>query len=300
MTLLSIILSIIVSAQIDSTELWMGDQVQLKLQSVQPQEAVVEFPIYGETLIPEIEIVSRTHKDTVFNNDGTIAVSQALTITSFKDSLFYIEPLPFVSNGDTFFTEAIALNVIQPFEIDTTNAITDIKPIYKAPIWWRGIIGWTLICLGIIGIGVGIYFLVRYLQKHPKAGKEAEINLELLRPAEEVALEKLNKVKEEKIWQQGRTKDYYTELTDIVREYIARRFNITAEEKTSAEILQEIKPLLTDKELFTRLGNLLRLADLVKFAKWTTQPDENEISLRSAYIFVEQTTPIEEPTKETE
>ncbi len=294
MNLFSIILSVIVTATIDSTELWVGDQTQLHLQAVQDKETVVDFPVYGEELISGIELVARSERDTTVQADGRILVKQDLTITSFADSLFFIEPLPFVVNGDTFLTDPLTLNVIQPFEIDTAaNAITDIKPIYRAPIWWWGVIRWILLGLGIAAAGVGVYFLVRYLRSRATSEQAEEIALELLRPAEEVALEKLDKIKAEKIWQQGRLKDYYTELTDVVREYIARRFEVSAEEKTSDEILRDIKPLLAEqKELYTRLGDMLRLADLVKFAKWNALPDENEISLRNAYQFVQETIPI--------
>ncbi len=300
MNLLTILLSIVVSASIDSTELWVGDQSTLHLQALQDKETIVDFPVYGEELVPGIEVVARSERDTTEQADGRIIVKQDLTITSFADSLFYIEPIPFVADGDTFLTDPLTLNVIQPFEIDTAaNAITDIKPIYRAPIWWWGIIRWILLGLGLIALGIGIYFLVKYIKANQKQADEAEkINPELLRPAEEVALEKLDKIKAEKIWQQGRLKDYYTELTDVVREYIARRFEITAEEKTSDEILRELKPILMEqKELYTRLKDMLRLADLVKFAKWNALPDENEISLLSAYQFVRETTPI--PAEET-
>ncbi len=292
MNLLTIILSIVVTASIDSTELWVGDQSRLHLQAIQDKETVVDFPVYGEELMEGIEVVARTERDTLEQADGRIVVSQDLTITSFKDSLFFIEPIPFVVGEDTFFSEPLALNVIQPFEIDTAaNAITDIKPIYKAPIWWWGIIRWILLAIGIAAAGVGVYFLVKKL-KHTADLTTQEESPDLLRPAEEVALEKLDKIKAEKIWQQGRLKDYYTELTDVVREYIARRFEVTAEEKTSDEILRELKPLLVEqKELYVRLSEMLRLADLVKFAKWNALPDENEISLRHAYQFVQETTP---------
>ncbi len=282
-----------VTASIDSTELWVGDQAHLHLQAVQNKEIVVDFPVYGEELIPGIEVIARSERDTTIQADGQMVVSQNLTITSFKDSLFYIEPIPFVVGQDTLLSDPLTLNVIQPFEIDTAaNAITDIKPIYKAPIWWWGIIRWILLGLGIAAACVGIYFLVRYLRGRNNTTPEEEIAPELLRPAEEVALEKLDKIKAEKIWQQGRLKDYYTELTDVVREYIARRFEVTAEEKTSDEILRELKPLFVEqKELYTRLSEMLRLADLVKFAKWNAMPDENEISLRNAYQFVNETTP---------
>ena len=188
------------------------------------------------------------------------------------------------------------LNVVQPFEIDSADiAITDIKGIYRAPIWWWGFLRWILLALAIAGIGIGGYYLITYLQTRMKKDENTLLPKEPLRPAEEVALEKLDAIREEKIWQTGQVKEYHTQLTDVIREYIARRFEVSSIEQTSDETLREIRPLLNDKrELYEQLRKMLSLADLVKFAKWTTTPDENELSLRSAYTFVKETTPVEE------
>jgi hypothetical protein len=140
--------------------------------------------------------------------------------------------------------------------------------------------------------------------KNRKPEEEA-IAPELLRPADEVALEKLDEIKATKIWKDGKVKEYQTELTDVVREYISRRFDVQSTEKTSDETLRELKPLLLSaslndgmsaasplndgKALYERLKKMLQLADLVKFAKWHTTPDENESALLTAYDFVNST-----------
>lgn len=300
MSILSILLSVVVAAQLDSTQMWVGQQSALNLSATIEAGEQVEFPVYGEDLQSGIELVGRTNIDTVRLSDGRLQLKQTLTITSFQDSLFLINPIPFVSGEETIYTDQIALNVVQPFVIDTAdNAIADIKPIYNAPIWWWGIIRWILLALGIVALGVGVYFLVKYLRKR-YAGREQEVEPEVVeqRPAEEVAIEKLNAIKEQKIWQQGRQKEYHTELTDVVREYIARRFSISSQEQTSGEILADIKPQLSEKkEVYVLLKRMLSLADLVKFAKWQPAPDENEQSLVDAYHFVEQTTIKEEQTQ---
>ncbi|MCQ2347584.1 MAG: hypothetical protein MJZ65_00160 [Paludibacteraceae bacterium] len=294
--MLKILFAIIVACSLDSTTLFLGDQTDLHLQVTAPAESKVAFPVYGETLIPEIEIVDRTLIDTTALSDGRVQYDQYLTLTSFHDSLYVIPALPFVSGGDTFFSKDLTLNFIQPFEMDTTDAITDIKPIQNAPIWWWGIIRWILLGLLLAGIGVGIYYLVRYIRRRQgilPAEPQAPA-----RPAEEVALEKLDRIKEEKIWQAGKVKEYHTELTDVVREYIGSRFDIHSTEKTSDETLREVRPVLNDQpELYKRLRQMLSLADLVKFAKWQTTPDENEQALHTAYDFVHSTTPVatEEP-----
>jgi hypothetical protein len=281
----------VVSAAIDSTTLFIGDQTDLHLRATCEVGEQVQMPLLNDNLIPGIEIVDRTIIDTTQLKDGRVQYDQYMTLTSFEDSLFYIAPLPFVSSGDTVWSESLMLNVVQPFEMDSTDiAITDIKGIYKAPIWWWGIFRWVLLALAIAGIGIGGYYLISYLRRRYGDVPAVVVPTEPLRPADEVALEKLDAIREQKIWQSGQVKEYYTQLTDVVREYIARRFEVSSTEQTSDETLRAMRVLLTDKkELYDNLRKMLTLADLVKFAKWTTTPDENEISLRNAYTFVKET-----------
>lgn len=289
--MLTTILALVVSAAIDSTTLFIGDQTDMHLRATCEKSEEVQFPTLTEELIPGIEIVDQTIIDTTTLNDGRVQYNQYLTLTSFQDSLFYINPLPFVSNGDTIWSESMTLNVVQPFEIDSTDiAITDIKGIYKAPIWWWGILRWVLLALAIAGVGIGGYYLITFIRKRYSNDSEELKPTEPLRPADEVALEKLDAIREEKIWQTGQVKEYHTQLTDVIREYIARRFDVSSVEQTSDETLTAMRPLLNDKrELYDQLRKMLQLADLVKFAKWTATPDENEMSLRSAYTFVKET-----------
>ena len=119
-----------------------------------------------------------------------------------------------------------------------------------------------------------------------------------------VALNQLDKIKQEKPWQQGRSKEYHTELTDVVREYIERVFSVNSMEMTSEEILEHLRNLrMEQKTAYSGLKQILKLADLVKFAKWNATPDEHELSLTNAYLFVnqtkvEETKPLEEIKKE--
>lgn len=312
----NLLLAIVVSASIDSTMLMIGDQTAMHLQVTQEANERVELPVFGEMLQEGIEIVDRSAIDTTTLPDGRLQLHQELTLTSFKDSLFAIQPIAFVSGEDSFWTDPLALNVIQPFEVDSSLAITDIKDIERAPIWWWGIIRWILLGLLIAGLAVGGWYLWKWYEKRRKP-EEEEVNPELLRPADEVALEKLDEIKAAKIWKDGKVKQYQTELTDVVREYIGRRFGVQSTEKTSDETLRELKPILLDvqsdkvqgtkeegKALYEKLRKMLQLADLVKFAKWHTTPDENEQALTTAYEFVNETKEVQsdnvQSTKEEE
>ena len=152
--MINLLLAIVVSASIDSTMLMLGDQTDLHLSVTHEASEQVQMPVYGEMLQEGIEIVDRSAIDTTALPDGRVQMTQDLTLTSFKDSLFAIQPLYVTSGEDTFWTEPMALNVIQPFEVDSSLAITDIKDIEKAPIWWLGIFRWVLLALGCVLLAV--------------------------------------------------------------------------------------------------------------------------------------------------
>ena len=294
---LSILLAVVLSAQMDSTQLWIGDQTTLHLEAVTANQEQVVFPHFTAKIQEGLEIVEQGPIDTITSKNGQTTYRQDLIITSFKDSLFYLEPMPFVVNGDTQYSNSLSLNVIQPFEMDTTEAITDIKGVMKPKIWWWGVFRWILLGLLLAGISVGVWYLTRWLKKRKSAEVEEPVDPETLRPCDEVALEKLDLIKQEKAWVSGEHKRYFSELTFVVREYIGRRFEVHSTEKTSEDTLAAMKPILIQngqKDLYGKLETMLRLADLVKFAKWTPTPDENEISLASAYTFVRETAPSQE------
>jgi len=297
--LTSILLSVVVSAQVDSTTLMIGDQTTLHLSATASEGEQVMLPNLDKELGESLVIVERGKVDTIQQKDGRTCYKQDVVLTSFKDTLIYVEPLSFLANGDTVKSSSFSLNVIMPFDqasMDSTEAITDIKPVMRPKIWWWGIIRWILLGLLLAGLGTGGYFLYRWWKRR-QTEKEEEIDPELLRPCDEVALEKLDKIKEEKAWQTGEHKKYFSELTFVIREYIGRRYDIRSTEKTSDETLNALKPILSQseqKEQYQKLEKMLRLADLVKFAKWQPTPDENEISLLAAYNFVRETKPTEE------
>src|SRR5690606_27320714 len=105
-------------------------------------------------------------------------------------------------------------------------------------------------------------------------------------PADILALEALRKLKSEKLWQEGEFKKYYTQLTDILRIYILRVFEIDALDMTSSEILENIKLKNLSEELYSKLKFILTNADLVKFAKEKPLPEINENAIEYAFLFV--------------
>ena len=280
---------ITVQAKLDSTVIWIGNQAHLSFEvSQKPNEKVV-LPLFSDTIVGGLELVEPMKNDTTKSPDGHLLVKRHYTVTSFKDSLIYIPPYPFILNGDTVWSNSLSLKVVQPFKVDTaSNTIADIKPVFEPKFDWWGLFQIILIVLLILAILVGGYILIRkYWQKRPVFEKSEP---EIILPAHVIALNQLDKIKNEKTWQQGRIKEFHTEVTDVLREYIERIFNIKSMEMTSEEILNHLIIIRSAKKsAFEGLKQILQIADLVKFAKWNATPDENEMSLMNAYLFVNQT-----------
>jgi hypothetical protein len=278
-----------VNARIDSTVLMIGDQTRLTFEvSQQPKQKVI-MPLFSDTINGGLEMVEPVKTDTIKSPDGHIQVNQSYLVTFFEDSLLYIPSFPFVTDGDTVWSKSLSLKVVQPFQIDTaSSSIADIKPVLIPKYNWMGLIKLILIILFVLALLVVAFIFIRkYLQNKPVFEKKV---IEPLLPAHLVALNELDRIKSEKAWQNGRTKEFHTELTDVIRIYIEKVFDINSMEMTSEEILEHLQLLRNEqKSAYTGLHQILKLADLVKFAKWNALPNENELSLLNAYLFVNQT-----------
>lgn len=280
---------ITVNARLDSTVLWIGNQTLLTFEVSQQPKQKVSMPVFSDSIIGGLEIVEPVKTDTLKSQDGHILIKQRYLVTAFKDSLLYIPSYPFVLNGDTVWSKSLSLKVVQPFKIDTaSNAIADIKPVFQPKFNWINLLLIILLVLVIHGILIVLFYIYqKYFKKHPVLDSK---EMKLLLPPYEVAMSELDKIKQDKPWQQGRSKEYHTQLTDVIREYIERVFNINSMEMTSDEIIDHLKNLRFEKKsAYSGLQQILQLADLVKFAKWNATPDEHELSLMNAYLFVNQT-----------
>lgn len=294
---------ITVKAKIDSTQMWIGNQTAFRFEVVQSPNQKVILPIFSDTIVGALEIVQQQKLDTVKLNDTRIQVNAHYVVTSFQDSLIYVPQYPFVVGKDTIWSNSASIKVIQPFKIDTaSHTIADIKPVFKPNFNWGEFFKKVVLISVVVGL---IVLLILLLLKF--TGRKTIFNTEKPKPiipAYVEALDKLDKIKNEKTWQRGRIKEYHTELTDVVRYYIERAFNINSLELTSEEILQKTQFLKFDKPAaYDGLKQMLQLADLVKFAKWSPTPSDNELSLLNAYLFVNQTKvevvqPVEEKQEE--
>ena len=291
------------TAILDSNTIKIGQQVKLKL-SIQykvdnGKQIKIQWPEIADTLRKEVEVVGQSKLDTVVpdkNNPFQFIQSKTLYITSFDSGYWAIAPLKFMVNGDTngVYTEPLLLHV-GGMSVDTTIAIKDIKPPfaqdYSFVDWLKDnmyVVWGTLIAILVIII---VIYLVRRFRKVEQP--MVSVNVPKI-PAHIIAYEKLEKLKGEKLWQEGKMKLYYSSLTDIVREYIENRFKIQALEQTTDEILYGFRNVAIDEESKTKLKQVLILSDLVKFAKEQPTPTENETCLENSYAFISGTKKDEE------
>lgn len=198
---------------------------------------------------------------------------------SFRQFRFFIE-----KRGDTnihhILTDSFVVSV-DFVKLDTSKTIKPIKAPLKMPVSFRELVPY-LVILGIIEL---IVFLIFYYNRK-KRNKPVLVRQRPSLPPHIIALEKLKNLEEQKLWQNGEIKKYHIELTDITREYMEYRFNFAAMESTTDEIMVEIGKHLSDSRLLTDLRNFLETSDLVKFAKMTPLPDENEKCLKTSYELV--------------
>ena len=278
-----------VNAKMDSIQIWIGQQTNLSFEFTQQPGQHVQTPLFSEVITPGLEIVDRADNDTLKAKDGYLQITQSYVVTAFEDTLLLIPPFPFVSGEDTVWSPELSLKVIQPFVIDTTQIqIADIKDVFKPrfSLWY--FIKKSAPYLGLLILLAAIVYLIIRLSK--KKSVDVQELLENKIPPYDLAIEKLNKIRQEKLWQQNRHKEYHSQLTDVLREYIDGQFMVPAPEMTSAEILAYFNYLKTEnKEIYYNLQQILQLADLVKFAKWNVGPDEHELSLNNAFMFVNET-----------
>lgn len=292
-------------ATIQPTEIMIGEQALINLRVISPKDKTISFPVYDKEIVPGIEVITMLPPDTVIENN-VMTLNFRYVITSFDSTLYHIPHIPIFDGTDTIFSNSFGLKVTSPELTDSTLnylekinrgetdsidfkqlQINDIKPIRKAPFVWTDYLWILWLVLGIALLLALIGFIVYLLVKKKKKGYIFKPPVVL--PAHVIAVNELDKLKAEKIWLQGREKEYYIKLTDILRRYIYDRGGINAMEMTSGEILNEIRKIAEVDSVYDNLKQILSTADLVKFAKYKPYADENDLSMVNAYFFVNQT-----------
>ena len=282
-----------VRSQLSSDSMMIGDQLVYQLQVEAAEQVDFRLPVLRDTLSAQLEILYALSSDTLVS-EGKRVVEQRYVITGFEPGMQLVPAQEVVySSGDLSDTARSMPLLIQVFEpqVDTTQQIKPIKGPVNTPLTFKELIPWIGVGLGGLVLLAALILLIRRYRIR-KEGPDG-LRVKPLEPAHVIAFRELDKLKEEKIWEKGEVKLYYTKLTEITRQYIERQYGIPAMEQTSEEIMHDFRRSNRDDSLLDdMLKELLELADLVKFAKEDPLPIDNQTNLNNAYIFVQKTYPL--------
>lgn len=298
--------NITVKASVDSVELIMGDRANLSVQVDMPagEEStvqLVDFPL----LTPGTEYID-FHGVDVVKSDSTVVSANGRTrinfdfvIQAFDPGTITIPPFAVVSSQgrDTVYSGIVALKVI-PVDVDSLETINPMESIVSPRTRWYDYFPdwllWTLLGIVVACLGVWAYLKLRKHQEIVEERRQAPV------PPYELAMTRLNTLRSRNLAESGQEKEYYTELVDILRQYLEGRFGINAMEMTSTQIVRALRSNPETRLTAEEMKSVLSIADFVKFAKVRPLPDDNIRAFSRAINFVETTKPAPEPEPEEE
>ncbi len=286
----------VIKARLDSNSIVMGKTTVLHIELTQKNNIHGFWPNDRiDTLNAHVEILERPKADTIkLAQGGGVKINKSYVIQAFDSGTWKIDPIKFIAGTDTILSNPLQLTVT-PVKVNTKGDIKDFASVIEAPhkffdripqwvttYWWIWVILLLLIATTLY------YFLWWRKGKNPFKQEKKRI------PPYDEAMQRLQLLKERQLWQNGREKEYYTALTDILREYIDRRFNINAIEMTSSQIMESLKNNEETKLVNEQLSEILAIADFVKFAGQRPLSDDNERSFLRALNFVQATKPAQQ------
>lgn len=278
-----------VNAEIDSCQRFIGEQARIKLKVGVDANKRALLPQFDKEIMEGVEIVEKLPNDTQILNDGKrLLITEEYVVTSFDSALYAIPPFEVLVDGEPFYSEELALAVYM-VPVDTTNLEQFFPPkdIWAVELTWddyKAPVGYSI--LFILQAVVLAWVTIRFINNKPII---RIVKLKPKLPAHVVALNEMERIKSDTGWRTaGSSKEYYTAITDALREYMNERFAFNATEMTTAEIIDELLKI-KDKESLRDLRDILETADLVKFAKFNPPMNENDRNLLNAIEFVDNT-----------
>lgn len=286
-----------VVTSIDTTKNKIGAEFKLTLKTSVDTLSKVVFPKLKN--IGALEVIQSYPVDTV-KKDDRYELIKKYGLTQFDSGRYTIPSIKILINNKEFLSDSLKVEVAN-VEVDTLRQkMYDIKDIVKAEDsvgdWWKYLLAIVL----ILGIGAFVYWYTKLRQKKI-------IEEEVYKTPIEKATSLLNILEGKELWQHGEVKEYYSELTDIARNYIEEAIQIPAMESTTSELIEGLKAasqkkkMKVSQETIENLSTVLKQADLVKFAK--SKPLEFEITndrnkIQKAILTLDEAIPVEVPVEE--
>lgn len=300
-----------VTAELDSAEILMGYTSKLKISVEQPSNARVRFPLLkdgaGRSYIPLLN--DSVELSTVYTIDTTrlaanrMLVNYNMRVQSFDSGYYKLPPFAFECDGELAESNSVHLKVLPVHveadaEISPFTGVEEPEPLVDdlnnpdSPfVKWLKAYWW--LCLILAALSVLLFWAVK---KYRKEGTLLPVKPVI--PPYTEATKALSLLHSQKLWESGREKQYYTELTFILRRYLSREFNIPALEMTSAQIIKALKDNQDLNSLREYLPELLNIADFVKYAKVRPLPQDNEKAYDTTSRFITEAHKIYQRKKE--
>ena len=293
---LSGIAQVVFEARIDTLVMVIGEQRELTLDLTCDAKQKARMPELqpGQLIANVVEVVERLGSDTIEVNDGKRKqVVDRYAITAWDSAFVLVPPFEAEVNGEKYQSKALALKVLMmPVDTLHTDQFFPNKDIQNNPFSWDD---WKPV-IWLVVVNQLLALLLLWLYGHWRENKPL---IQLIRrkrklPAHQVAMNEIERIKSERKWTEEDSKEYYTELTETLRNYIHERYGFNAMEMTSSEIIERLLKE-QDEEALRELRSLFQTADLVKFAKYSTMINENDANLVCAIDFINQTKLEEDP-----
>ncbi len=298
-TALSVQAQIKVTAAIDTNKILIGDQILLHFYISKPKSITIQATDFNLLLdtVEQIEVLD-TYSPKIIQEGNIQKIKQSIRITSFEEGNHIIPPVLFVSNNNIqAYSNKIYLEV-KSIEVDTMAQLLPIKDIIEEPMKVSDWLPYVLIPLGII---ILLGFLIFFLMKR-KSNKETVVveKKKIILPAHIIALEKIKQLEQQELWQNEKIKPYYSELSYISREYLENRYHINALESVIQEITHDLEHKDINEEQKETLIQMLKTADMVKFAKVKPNEETHQKSLQILTDFIHSTKQIVLPPQNNE
>ncbi|MBQ0006549.1 MAG: hypothetical protein KBS57_03995 [Alistipes sp.] len=292
----------LVSNTLSKDTVLIGDHIVWKAQFNVPRDLSVDFDSLANPVVPGVEVIRHFTIDTLSLKKKFAEIEASAVLTSFDSGAYMLPDRVFYfyrgdEEVDTLHVDGKAV-VVETIAVDTATFMSpereegdesprfaDIKPQFGYPVTFWEVAKWVLAALALAALAVAVTVIIR----RKKAGLTFMGHTVVQDPPHIVALRTLDKIREEELWQKNRQKQFYTEVTDALRLYIESRFDVTAIEATSAEMLADLKKKDVSAGEFAELEELFTRSDLVKFAKLNCSREENEAAIPVAVRFVNQT-----------
>lgn len=280
--------TVTLKASIDSTSVIQGSKAKLHLEVLKNSDAgmLVDAPETGAEYFG-IEISDLT-VDTIDHGNGRIELAYDYTIQAFDPGTVTLPPFKYAVGDDTVASEVVTLKVLE-VDLDSLTDINPLESVVSVPSRWYDFIPdwWIWVFIVIAAAGVIACAMLLFRKKKGLITRPVKVT-----PPYDLAVMRLNDLQAKKLPQSGRDKEYYTELTEILRQYLEGRFDINAMEMSSTQIIDTLRHNKETRPGSDLMKQILEIADFVKFAKVRPLPDDNIKAFNSAVKFVEDSKPL--------